>query len=161
MSGTAADIGGIVRALGLVPHPEGGFFRETFRDPGVVTGNRPGTKRNASTSILFLVPAGGRSRLHRLASEETWIFLLGGPLAIIELEHCAPPRRTVIGKGSAQVHAVRADTWFGAVTEPGSPFTLVACTVKPGFDFADFELGERETLQKEYPQAREILEILA
>lgn len=158
------DAGKTAKALGMVPHAEGGFFREIWRDEHVVKGNRAGTMRNASTSILFLLPQGGRSRLHRLASDETWIHNMGCPIAVIELEKNRPPRTTMVGPAGENMnkarHTVKAGTWFGAVPESGAGFSLVICTVTPGFDFSDFELGEKASLEREYPQAREVLDKL-
>jgi len=160
MTDSAISIDRMVKALGLIPHPEGGFYREIWRDKKIIPGNRPGTLRNASTTILFLVPRGSRSRLHRLASDETWHFSLGGPIAIIELAPNAPPRKAIIGPGTAG-HTVKAGTWFGALPEPGTGYTLAICIVAPGFDFADFEMAEKGRLAREYPQAAEIMDILA
>lgn len=148
----------LVDSMGLLPHPEGGYYREIWRSPGLVPGKRPGTIRNAATSILFLIPGDGCSRLHRLASDETWVHRAGGELELVELALGAPALRTVIGSagptGFPHSHTIPAGTWFGARPVAGSGFALVECTVAPGFDFADFELGKSETLLEEYPGAR-------
>ena len=164
MSGLDTSVPGIVKSLALTPHPEGGYFREIWRDGKFITGNRPGTLRNASTSILFLVPHNGRSRLHRLTSDETWNFNLGGAIAIYEMTANGPPIKTIIGpKGNPHSeisHTIKAGTWFGAIPEPGTVFSLVACSVIPGFDYSDFEIAERGAMLREYPQSAEIIDIL-
>ena len=160
MTGPESPVRRIVEALGLAPHSEGGFFREIFRDPAIVPGNRPDTGRNASTTILFLVPPDGRSRLHRLESDETWHYNLGGAMAVMELVKGMPPRRTMIGPG-LPAYTVKAGTWFGALPEPGAKFSLVTCTVSPGFDFGDFRMADRLELAGLFPQAADLLDKLA
>ena len=152
----------IVRLHGLGPHPEGGFFRETYRSrqtaafPGF-----PGT-RSLSTAILFLLPAGAKSHLHRIRSDEAWHFHLGGPRRLVELAPDGGVRDTTLGAdpaaGHRLQHVVPAGTWFGAEPLPGSPYSLVGCTVAPGFDFADFELGRRADLAARFPDARTLVE---
>jgi len=154
---------GLVRELSLIPHPEGGYYRETWRSEIMIPGPVPGKVRSASTSILFLVPSGNMSRIHRLASDETWHFNLGGPLSIIELVPGKPPRRTVLGPNPAKGHVlqytVKAGTWFGALPEPETTYSLVGCTVSPGFEFEDFTLGNRHELLQLFPEARKYLEL--
>jgi predicted cupin superfamily sugar epimerase len=147
MSGARAAAG-LVRRLRLKPHPEGGFYRETYRAAGRVRG------RSLSTAILFLLPRGCVSRLHRINSDEMWHFYAGGPLIVVELDAgTGGARRTRLGPGRFQ-HVVKAGTWFGARLAPGAPFALVGCTVAPGFDFRDFELGRRDELMRRFPRGR-------
>lgn len=156
------------KRLRLAPHPEGGFYRETYRAtlrlPRRTLPARYAGARAAATSILFLLPAGALSRLHRLASDEVWHFHLGGPLVLVELRRGQRARRVTLGpdpsRGHRLQHAVRAGTWFGAWPAPGSAFALVGCTVAPGFDFKDFAMGDRATLLREFGEARrEILRL--
>lgn len=146
----------LVEKLGLDPHPEGGYYRETYRASDMVS--TPRGPRPASTAIYFLLPAGGVSRLHRIQSDEVWHFYEGGPLRVVELaggEAC----ETVLGPENPQ-HMVRACTWFGAYPEEGTEYSLVGCTVAPGFDFADFLLGERAELLRAFPKAGALVEKL-
>ena len=155
----------LVRRLGLAPHPEGGFFGETYRSSGRIPKSalRPARSgdRNFSTAIYYLLPAGTRSRLHRIASDEVWHFYLGGPLELVELGPGAGVRRTVMGSvlaaGQVLQHVVPAGRWFGA-SPLGKGYSLVGCTVAPGFDFADFQLGERVELLVRFPGARKWVE---
>ncbi len=151
----------VAELYGLKEHPEGGYFRETYRASGVV----PGTGRSFSTAVYYLLAAGQRSRLHRLKSDELWHFYLGGPLAVAQL---FPDGRTVtvlLGRDAAAgqrlQHAVPAGCWFGAYPAEGTEYSLVGCTVAPGFDFADLELGDRESLLKAFPAAVELIKKLA
>lgn len=143
----------LVERLGLKPHPEGGYYRETYR-----------SQRGASTAIYFLLPEGERSRLHRLQSDELWHFYLGGPLNIVQLSPDGRVSEVLLGSdiatGQTLQHLVPAGTWFGAYPAAGSGWSLAGCTVAPAFEFADFELGRREELLRLYPHARREIELL-
>lgn len=149
----------LVVALGLAPHPEGGFFRETYRSAESFAPAGIGAPRAVSTAILYLLRAGEKSRLHRIKSDELWHHHLGGGLRLTQLLPGGKIEETLIGPGLAAgqrlQHAVPAGAWFGA--EPLGEFALVGCTVAPGFDFADFELGKRNDLVQEFPLAREAI----
>lgn len=154
---TAAEV---VRRLGLAPHPEGGFYRETYRAADVLPRESLPSRfrgpRNASTAILYLLPAGTRSRLHRIASDEVWHFHLGGPLELIEITPAGRVEKTILGSGLGRGEllqkVVAAGRWFGA-RPAGDSWCLVGCTVAPGFEFADFELGRREEMIRSFPGA--------
>lgn len=155
------DWRGVAELYGLGEHPEGGYFRETYRAEGVI----PGTGRNFSTAVYYLLAAGQRSRLHRLKSDELWHFYLGGPLAVEQLFPDGRTETVLLGQDAAAgqrlQHAVPAGCWFGAWPAEGTAFSLVGCTVAPGFDFADFELGDRERLLKAFPGAADLIRKLA
>lgn len=132
---TAAEI---IRLLDLTPHPEGGHFRETFRDPQLIDG------RAVSTAIYFLLARGERSHWHRIDAVETWHYYAGDPLAL-SIHH---GRLSTIRLG-ADLHAghqpqaiVPARAWQAAETL--GEWTLVGCTVTPGFEFAGFELAPKD-----------------
>jgi predicted cupin superfamily sugar epimerase len=144
----------LIERYGLKPHPEGGWYRETYRAARTL----PGTERSVCTAILYLLAAGQRSRLHRIDADELWHFYRGDPLNVIELVAGAPARVHVLSADSPQI-LVPARSWFGALPAPGSRWTLAGCTVSPGFEFSTFELGETEALLAGFPLARE--EILA
>jgi len=152
----------LVQELCLRPHPEGGYYRETYRAAQVDADGRA-----VSTMIYFLLPQGHVSRLHRIDADEAWHLYLGGPLEIYELdEHdlLAPPRVTTLGtrlaRGERPQHVVPAGRWFGAEPAPGAAFALVGCTVAPGFEFARFELADRARLSALFPDARPLIERL-
>ncbi len=133
---TAAEV---VRRLGLVPHPEGGHFRETFRDARLVEGARA-----ASTAIYFLLAAGERSHWHRIDAAEVWHFYAGAPLVLETAAHAASAvTRLTLGPdlaaGEHPQAVVPAGTWQAA--ESRGAWTLVGCTVAPGFAFERFELA--------------------
>ncbi len=153
--------------LGLQPHPEGGFYRETYRSALVLPGNvlpHHAGPRACATAIYFLMPRGTFSALHHIASDELWHFHLGAPLTI----HCLDDRGhtpLVLGPptapGHAPQHLVTAGTVFGACLEhPGPDYALVGCTVSPGFDFADFEMPTRAALMSRFPAHGDVVQRL-
>jgi predicted cupin superfamily sugar epimerase len=139
---------------GLRPHPEGGWYRETYRAARTL----PGSDRSVCTAILYLLAEGQRSRLHRIDADEIWHFHRGDPLQIVELVRDEGPRVHVLSADVPQV-ILPAGAWFGAMPAPGSRWTLCGCTVSPGFELSTFELGETARLLAEFPLAT--TEILA
>jgi uncharacterized protein len=130
----------LVQGLGLAPHPEGGFFRETFRSAKRVSPADGRGPRAALTTIDFLLASGQTSRLHRVRSDEVWHFSEGAPLELVVWEPDSNRldrwRLGPRGAGGAPTHVVPAGSWQAARTT--GDYTLVGCTVGPGFDFADF-----------------------
>ncbi len=148
----------IVECLGLQPHPERGYFRETYRaSSSVAAGTHDGT-RAASTAIYFLITAREPATyLHRLKSDEVFHLYDGGPLEILRL---FPDGRSDVARLGMNLQAgerpqivVPAGTWFGTELASGAPHCLVGCTVAPGFEFADFELAQGPELETLYPDA--------
>jgi uncharacterized protein len=148
----------IIARLGLAPHPERGFFVESYRAPVAVTAaSHPGA-RAAGTAIYFLVtddaPA---THLHRLLSDEVFHLYEGGPLDLLRLhpDGSSDVQRlgTNLAAGERPQLVIPAGTWFGTELAAGAPFCLVGCTVAPGFDFADFELADGPELAARYPAA--------
>ncbi|GAB3835643.1 cupin domain-containing protein [Hymenobacter jeollabukensis] len=150
----------IIRDLQLAPHPEGGYYRETYRSAQALT-NSAGQPRSVSTAIYYLLENADKSHLHRIKSDELWFFHQGQPLEIIVLRD-NQAQRIVLGldvaAGEVPQAVVPAGAWFGARLRHGAGFALVSCTVAPGFDFADFELAERTALTREFPQLQELIE---
>lgn len=141
----------LIEAFGLVPHPEGGWYRETYRSPATL----PGRDRSLCTAIYYLLAAGDRSRLHRIDADELWHFYGGDALLVVEL-HDGDARVTRLDARHPQ-HLVEAGTWFGAMPAPGASYALVGCTVSPGFEFSGFELGRRADLVERFPAARSLI----
>jgi uncharacterized protein len=154
------NVAAIVQQLNLVPHPEGGYFRETYRAGESVGAaalpRRFGGARSISTAIYFLLESGQCSHLHRIKADEVWHFYAGDPLVVVEIDPAGDLKTTRLGgdltAGAAFQHVVPAGSWFGALPAEGGRFSLVGCTVAPGFDFADFELAGRDALLAEYPR---------
>lgn len=147
------DVQQLVDLLQLAPHPEGGFFRETWRSPLAIGGLPHGAPRSASTAIYFLLPSGSFSALHRVASDEVWHHYDGDPVELHILE--GRVHQTVIlgrdlVRGERPQHVVQAGAWQAAVPV-GTRWSLCGCTVAPGFDFDDFELPSREEMLRLLP----------
>jgi predicted cupin superfamily sugar epimerase len=128
--------------LDLRPHPEGGYYREVFRSRLQVQPGDVRPVRAALTVIYFLLTAGAVSRWHRVASDEVWNFYEGDPLELLTID---PQTRQVehyllgaVGVDARPVHVVPAGVWQAARTTDA--YTLVGCTVGPGFDFQDFQM---------------------
>jgi uncharacterized protein len=143
----------VVRRLGLRPHLEGGFYGETFRSPLRLT-LPDGRVRSASTAIHYVLPADGWSTWHRVQADEIWHHYDGAPLRLHRL-----------GLGEARLDretpqaVVPAGMWQAAESQGGA--VLCGCTVAPGFEFDDFELGDVEALVSEFPGDRELIRRLA
>jgi predicted cupin superfamily sugar epimerase len=148
-----------IERLRLVPHPEGGWFRETYRASETIARaalpERFQGARAFSTAIYYLLPSDEVSRLHRLRSDELWYFHAGSALVITVLQRRAGVREIVLGRdverGETLQAVMPAGAWFGAYVRDAGSFTLAGCTVAPGFDYGDFELGDRATLLREFP----------
>jgi uncharacterized protein len=179
-------------SLGLQPHPEGGFYLETYRAAQAL--QTPRGERPASTAIIFLITAESVSRLHRLASDELWVYQGGLPLELVTIAPAGEMQRHVLGDvgdaaadgasaggrtpdpgwagiedvgsdvGAALPQAlVPAGSWQGARLAGGPhlpadrAWSLVGCIVTPGFDFADFEMADRDALLAHWPVHAELI----
>ena len=153
--------------LGLVEHPEGGYYRETYRAAGRLPGARGGdhpSGRTFSTAIYYLLRSGQVSRMHRLRSDELFHYYCGAPFVTHVLDPDGRLETLELGpdpeRGQVLQARVPAGCWFGSEVPRPDSFALVGCTVAPGFEFADFEMGRRSGLLERYPDHREIIERL-
>ena len=153
----------IVRSLQLLPHPEGGYYRELFRSPHGVEPEDGRGARSALTLIAFLLVEGHPSRWHRVRSDECWHWIEGSSLELRvanpQLERVTPLR---IGgdEEALPIHVVPAGHWQAARSL--GPYVLVSCLVAPGFDFADFALLRDEPRTRDawiirFPSERDLL----
>ncbi|MCF8255062.1 MAG: cupin domain-containing protein [Bacteroidia bacterium] len=157
-----------IEKLGLTQHVEGGAFAETYRCANKIDKNNlPDTfhgDRNYGTAIYFLLTQGDFSAFHKIASDEIWHFYEGSPLHIYELDQTGKLNIHHLGrdleKGESYQCVIQAGNWFASRCETKNGFSLVGCTVAPGFDFEDFELANKESLTKEFPQHQEIIKEL-
>jgi predicted cupin superfamily sugar epimerase len=135
-----------IAKLNLRKHPEGGYFRETFRaEPMVGIPGREGT-RNISTAIYYLLARNQISSFHRMKSDEIWHWYAGGTLSLYVIENQRLTRHKLGTKrNAAPQRSIRRGCWMAASLSSGH-YCLVGCTVSPGFDFRDWELGERAEL---------------
>ncbi len=151
--------------LQLSPHPEGGYFKETYRSSGTIPQSAlPANflgERAYCTGIYYLLEQNDFSAFHRIRSDEMWHFYGGGSLDLHVL-HQSRHQLIRIGagvdRGERLQWIVPAGAWFAARPTHGSSYVLAGCTVSPGFDFADFELGTRAQLYDEFPQYQNIID---
>ena len=136
------DAEATIRRLDLIPHPEGGYYRETFRSSSTLV-LPDGRRRQASTAIHFLLPARVHSTWHRLCSDEVWHYYDGGRLHLYRLGMS----EVILDRFTPQA-VVPAGVWQAAEPEDS---VLCGCTVAPGFEFEDFELGTVNALLAEFP----------
>lgn len=186
MRGTMDDDGSItarhgeavrwIERLGLEAHPEGGFFRETYRSAASLgpccLGAGYTDRRSVSTAIYFLLRGDQASRFHRIRSDEVWHHYAGGGLTLHLL--LDPAAAAAMGDGGTDGYrslrlgsdpaggalpqaVVPAGAWFGATVDDAAAFALVGCTVAPGFDFRDFEMARREDLLRSHPRHGELI----
>lgn len=149
-----------IEKLNLTVHPEGGCFRETYRSKMVIQPNasfsRINEPRNVSTSIYFLLKADTFSAFHRIASDELWHFYEGYSLTVYEIRQTGELIAHKLGRnleeGEQFQTMIQAGSWFASRCETENGFSLVGCTVAPGFEFNDFELAKKQELLSKYPQ---------
>jgi uncharacterized protein len=152
-----------IRKLRLEPHPEGGYYRQTYRADLVLEGlpRQFSGPRAASTAIYFLLEGENFSAFHRLRSDEVWHFYLGATVTVHVIEADGRYTQVQLGSdpeaGGVLQAVVKAGCWFASQMKDGKSFALVGCTVAPGFDFEDFELAERDRLVELYPQHRDVI----
>jgi predicted cupin superfamily sugar epimerase len=128
----------LIESLALVPHPEGGWYRQVFRSDEVVTRQTDGAQRSALTTIYFLLVEGMHSAWHRVRSDEVWHFYEGDALELLARADEDDTPRAVRLDAERRVYVIRAHEWQAA--RPLGGYTLVGCTVGPGFEFDDWEM---------------------
>jgi predicted cupin superfamily sugar epimerase len=153
-----------IENLQLSEHPEGGYYRETYRsDMTVDLLMGFNGSRSISSAIYFLLDGHQFSALHRIKSDEIWHFYTGSPIILYVLEN-KKVMTIMLGndleKGERFQSIVKAGSWFEAIVSDCSSYSLMGCTLSPGFDFRDFELGERNKLIQMYPEHKAIIEKL-
>lgn len=133
----------LVNQFSLLPHPEGGYYKETYRS-------------EHSTGIYYLLMNGQKSSLHRITSDEMWHFYGGDSIVIVELLNDGSFKETRLDKNHVQ-YVVPANVWFGAYLPNDSRYAFCGCTVAPAFHFENFEMGNKTQLQQDFPKAHSII----
>ena len=149
-----------IEKLALSPHPEGGYFRETFIASDII--NTDNLQRNykgsrkAYTVIYFLLRSSQISHLHRLKSDEIWTYHYGSPITIHIIDpdgnYCENKLGPKPNNGESFQLIIKAGCWFGSTVDEKNSYSLIGCFVSPGFDYIDFELAERGELIKKHPE---------
>ncbi len=140
------SINTIAEKLNLLPHPEGGFYRETYRS-------------EHSSGIYYLLTKGTKSSFHRIKSDEMWHFYDGDSISIVEITDIGEVKETILSKEKAQ-YVVPANVWFGAYLPDNSEYALMGCTVAPAFHFEDFEIADKNIMLSEFPKAEAMINLL-
>ncbi|WP_422080814.1 cupin domain-containing protein [Ulvibacterium sp.] len=155
----------IIQSLGLKPHPEGGYFKETYRSEGTIDpknlGDAYSGSRNYATGIYFLLTSKTFSAFHKIQQDEIWHFYKGSPIQLHMISPNGDYSNVRIGndfkKGERPQFTVPGAYWFAAETFNKGAYSLMGCTVSPGFDFEDFVLADRQSLLSQFPQHNEII----
>ncbi|MBL0883318.1 MAG: cupin domain-containing protein [Chitinophagaceae bacterium] len=159
-------IAAIIERFTLLPHPEGGFYKETYKSnetfPKHHLPHRFSGDRYFSSAIYFLLEKDNYSAFHRIKSDECWHFYDGDPLWVHIIYPDGILQTVTLGDCEESVYqfVVPAGCWFASETAPGGLFSLVGCTVAPAFDFADFELAKAKQLMNDFPQHTELIQRL-
>ena len=157
-----------INKLNLKEHPEGGYYNETYRsDESIEKTALPARfdcTRSFSTAIYFLLKGDKFSAFHRFKSDELWHFYTGSSITLHIIDHNGKYNQIILGSdyenGETFQAVIKAGFWFGATVNDRLSYALVGCTVSPGFNFNDFEIGNSKTLIKKYPSNRSIIEKL-
>lgn len=158
----------LIVGLRLEPHPEGGWFRETYRSEGEIpeetlAGNYGGS-RNYATCIYFLLSSESFSAFHKIEQDEIWHFYDGAPIRLHILSSDGEYSIHLIGReiieGQTPQFVVEGGSWFAAEVAHENSFSLIGCTVSPGFDFDDFMMASRRELIDKFPGSTEVIQKL-
>ncbi len=160
-----SEIQHLIEKFNLEPHPEGGYFKETYRSNGHIENSAlPKAytgSRNYSTCIYFLLTSDTFSAFHKIHQDEIWHFYAGSPLKLYIISDTGEYSEHLIGnnfsEGQVPQFVVPGRHWFAAKTLKVDSYSFVGCTVAPGFDFADFVLPERAELISKFPQYEDII----
>ena len=161
-------IASLVKELNLTPHPEGGFYKETYRSQELISTMELPDRYNGSrcfaTAIYFLLVKDSFSAFHKIKSDETWHFYQGSPIEIFSITPDGKLNRQVLGinwqQNEVPQYTIPAGTWFASRVITGGVYGLAGCTVYPGFEFSDFEMADRKALQESFPMHSNIIAAL-
>ena len=147
----------LVRKLGLEKHPEGGHFKQTYRSVAIVNVEGYDGQRNIATAIYYLLSGSEFSAFHRIKSDEIWHHYAGGSITLYAISNDGKLSKIKVDKDMPQA-VIKADSWFAAALDGKRSYCLLGCTMSPGFDYRDWELGKRDDLIMMYPQHKKIIE---
>ena len=150
-----------INKLGLIKHPEGGYYKENYRSD-IYFKNSQNKKRSLATSIYYLLEGNDFSSFHKIKSDEIWHFYYGSNIIVHVIGKNSNLSSNIIGNniqnGNEKIQMlIEKDSWFAAEVENKSMYSLVGCTVIPGFEFDDFELAKKEEMVQKYPLYENII----
>ena len=152
----------LIEQLQLSAHPEGGYFKETYRSSVLINYEKAKEQRNYATCIYFLLTSSTFSAFHKIRQDEIWHFYKGSPVLLHIISPEGIHTKVIIGNdieaGQIPQYVVPGGHWFAAKSKESDTYSLVGCTVAPGFDFKDFELADRANLVSLFPVHKELIE---
>lgn len=147
-----------IKELVLRKHPEGGYYRQSYISNIIVNVEGCSGPRNISTAIYYLLAGNEFSAFHRLRSDEVWHHYAGSTLVLYAIGSDGKLSTIKIGRHAIPQAVIRAGTWFAAALDNKKSYCLVGCTMAPGFDYRDWDLGKRDELVKMFPQHKKVIE---
>ena len=151
-----------ISKLNLQKHPEGGYFFESYKSVELVNLPKYHGSRHISTAIYYLLEGDEFSAFHVMKSDELWHFYAGSSLTLFIIEPNGRLNEVILGENIDNGHtfqaAITAGCWFAAAVDDYNSYSLVGCTVSPGFDYQDWKIGDMKILTKLYPQHKSIIE---
>lgn len=150
----------LIQELNLKPHPEGGYYKETYRgETKIELGEH--NIRNSSTAIYYMLTNEDKSHFHKVLSDEIWLFHQGETIVIYEIDQKGELIAHLLGinfeNGEMPQIVIPKGNWFAAQIQSKTGFTLVSCIVAPGFEFEDFILADKQEMLRQYPKYRGII----
>lgn len=147
----------LAKKLGLEKHPEGGYFKQTYKSGTIVNVQGYQGPRYIATAIYYMLAGGEFAAFHRIKSDEIWHHYAGGSIRLYMIDGDGGLSKIKLGKDMPQA-VIKAGTWFAAALASKRSYCLLGCTVSPGFDYRDWEIGNRGDLLRMYPQHRKMIE---
>lgn len=155
----------LIKKLDLVPHEEGGYFRVTYESKQQIEIPGYNGKRRIGNAIYYLMTGDKVNPFHRLKSDELWHFYSGSPFTLYTIDPNGKLSKIPMGQdiraGQTVQAVMESGTWFGGELDDPNSYCLIGCTVGPGFDLLDFEIGNRDILLKQYPEHKSVIERIA
>ena len=150
-----------INKLNLQKHPEGGYFIESYKSEEVINISKYGEPRHVCTAIYYLLEGDDFSSFHIMKSDELWHFYIGSSLTLYIIEPNGRLRLVRLGHNIDRGHTIQATVksgcWFAAAVDKHNSYSLVGCTVSPGFNYKDWKLGDTKTLTKLFPQHKSLI----
>lgn len=148
----------LAKKLGLEEHPEGGYFKQTYRSGTMVNVEGYDGPRNIATAIYYMLAGNQFSAFHMINSDEIWHHYAGGSVTLYAIARDGKLSKIKIGRGGTPQAVIKAGTWLAGALDSKRSYCLLGCTMSPGFHYRDWELGKRGKLAKMYPQHRALIE---
>ena len=151
-----------IKKLNLSKHPEGGYFAESYKSDKIIRLSGYDGARSACTAIYYLLTGNQFASFHIMKSDEIWHFYSGSSMTLYIIDSKGKLKEAFLGpnisKGETFQLTIKSGCWFAASLNEKRSYSLVGCTVSPGFEYKDWEIGNRKRLAELYPQHKQIIE---